>query len=256
VVLAVNQDAPVGGDHAEVGWAADLALLTGRIGGDAGGLLIVKNEANGQGVQDALYGTGFAGPEDLARARAALRAGTIKAVVLVGVDPAGLGDLAADLRLADFTAAIDLFPTAATARADVVVPLCPIQEEDGTLVSFDGRITSVRRVFKPLAGFGNLEFLGETIVRTGGEPSTPAAVRAAMAAAHPLYRGLVGATGTAYLCDAAAISGIVRSFLLAPLDRPLALRTYEPTTTFSRIAQAALRARLMGQPAAEPVAAR
>jgi anaerobic selenocysteine-containing dehydrogenase len=256
VVLVVNQDAPVGGDHAEVRWAADLALLTGRVGGAAGGLLVVKNEANGQGVQDALYGAGFSGPEDLARARAALRAGTIKAVVLVGVDPAGLGGLAADLGQADFTAAIDLFPTAATARADMVVPLCPVQEEDGTLVAFDGRLTPVRRVFKPLAGFGNLEFLDETIARAGGQPIGLAGARAAMAAAHPLYRGLAGPTVSGYLCDAAAGSGAARSFSLTPPGRAGSLRIYEPATTFSRAAQAVLRARLAGRPADEPVTAR
>jgi formate dehydrogenase major subunit len=255
-ILVVNQDLPVGSDHADVRWAADLALLTGRTGGASGGLLVVKNEANGQGVQDAVYGGGFAGPEELARAQAGLRAGTIKGVVLVGVDPAGLGELAADLARAEFTAAIDLFPNTATARADVVVPLCPIQEEDGTLVSFDGRITAIRRVFKPLAGFGNLEFLAETLTRAGGEPLTLAATRAAMAAALPLYRGLGAATPAAYLCDQAAGSGAAMSFSLAPLAPSVSLAPYQSATTFSRVVESRLRARLSGQPVPEPCGTR
>jgi anaerobic selenocysteine-containing dehydrogenase len=252
----VNQDLPVGSDHADVRWAADLALLTGRTGGASGGLLVVKNEANGQGVQDAIYGGGFAGPEDLARAQAGLRAGTIKGVVLVGVDPAGLGELAADLARAEFTAAIDLFPNSATARADVAVPLCPIQEEDGTLVSFDGRITAIRRVFKPLAGFGNIEFLAEAIVRSGGEPLALAATRAAMAAALPLYRGLGAAPSTVYLCDQAVGSGATVSFSLAPLAPGSSLGAYESATTFSRVVESRLRARLSGQSVPEPCGTR
>ncbi len=74
-VIVVNQDVAVGSEHAEVRWAADLALLTGRTGGEKGGLLVVKNDANGQGVQDVIYDGGFATWADLMRAKTQLRAG-------------------------------------------------------------------------------------------------------------------------------------------------------------------------------------
>jgi predicted molibdopterin-dependent oxidoreductase YjgC len=248
VVIVVNQDAWMGSDHSDLRWAADLALLTGRTGGARGGLLVVKNDANGQGVQDVIYDGGFATPADLARAKAQLGSGKIKAVVLLGVDPAGIDGLDADLARMEFTAAVDLFPTAATARADVVVPLTPLQEEDGSVVSFDGRITAFKRVFKPLAGFGSVEFLAETLARAGGDRWDLAAVRQAIAAALPLYRSLASATPTAYLCDEASRQAAMRRFSLAPISPGRVGEAYQSATTFSRVAEAELRASLAGDP--------
>ena len=251
VVIVVNQDAGVGSDHAAVRWAADLALLTGRTGGAKGGLLVVKNDANGQGVQDVIYDGGFASWADLARAKAELRSGKIKGVVLLGVDPAGLDGLDVELAKAEFTAAIDLFPTTATARADVVVPLAPLQEEDGSVVSFDGRITVFKKVFKPLAGFGSVDFLAETLAQAGGDRLDLPAVRHAIAAALPLYRSLTSPTPTAYLCDEAAWHAALSRFAMAPLPSDHGGAAYQSATTFSRVAEATVRASLEVKPAAE-----
>lgn len=252
VVLVVNQDAAVGSDHADLGWAADLALLTGRTGGAKGGLLIVKNDANGQGVQDVIYDGGFAAASDLVRAKTQLAAGGIKAVVLLGVDPAGLAGAEADLAQAEFTAALDLFPTPATERADVVVPLTPLQEEDGSAVSFDGRITAFRRVFKPLAGFGTVEFLAEVLAHGGGVRDDLSSVRRAIAAALPLYRSLTSGTSPVYLCDEAAELPGMRTFAMPAIPSSQGTRAYQSATTFSRVAEAALRASLTDGPAPEP----
>jgi formate dehydrogenase major subunit len=251
VVIVVNQDAAVGSDHAAVSWAADLALLAGRTGGAKGGLLVVKNDANGQGVQDVIYDGGFADGTDLAQAKADLRAGKIKSVVLLGVDPAGLDDLAVDLAKAEFTAAIDMFPNAATERADVVVPLAPLQEEEGSVVSFDGRITAFTRAFKPLAGFGSVEFLAETLAQAGGDRLDLTAVRRTIAATLPLYRPLASAASTAYLADEAARHAGPQRFAMAPLPSGRAGAEYQSATTFSRVAEARLRGSLQAQPAAE-----
>jgi NADH dehydrogenase/NADH:ubiquinone oxidoreductase subunit G len=247
VILAVNQDAPVGNDHADVRWTADLALLTGRTGGPKGGLLVVKNDANGQGVQDVLYGGGFASPADLARARSLLDAGAFKAIVLLGVDPAGIAGLTAGLAAAQFTAAADLFKTTATEQADVAVPLCPIQEEDGSVVSLDGRITPFRKVFKPLAGFGTAEFLSEALAQTGGDRLDLTATRQAIAGALPLYRRLgAEAPAAVYLCDEATAGGAGRTFCMAPVSPSPAREAYQSATTFSRVVEARLRADLKG----------
>jgi formate dehydrogenase major subunit len=242
VVLVVNQDAALGSDGSEVRWAADLALLTGRTGGRRGGLLVVKHDANGQGVRDMLYGTGATTVADLVAAQARLRSGGFKAVVFLGVDPAGLGDLDASLAQAKFTAAIDLFPTAATARADVVVPLCPLAEESGSVVSLDGRLLKFERVFKPLAGFTTPEFLSEVKALSGGARLGPAAIRAAIAAALPLYRGIATEEPAFFLRDAAGIAtGRARfSAALLPTRRPGPAA--EPATTYSRRYDAQVRA--------------
>jgi formate dehydrogenase major subunit len=250
VVIVINQDAAVGSDHADLRWAADLALLTGRTGGGKGGLLVVKNDANGQGVQDAFYDGGFATGADLARAKAQLRSGKIKALVLLGVDPMGLADLDADLARAEFTAAIDVFPSAATERADVVVPLTPLQEEDGSVVSFDGRIASFKKVFKPLAGFNSIEFLAEALAQVGGDRPDLAATRQAIASALPLYRSLASGTPTGYLCDEAARHPRALAFAMAPVSSGPISGTYHSATTFSRVAEATVRASLAGNPVA------
>jgi formate dehydrogenase major subunit len=247
-VLVVNQDADVGSEHADLRWAGDLALLTGRTGGARGGLLIVKNDANGQGIQDVIYDGGFATGTDLAAARAQLRSGKIKAVVLLGVDPAGLAGFESDLAKADFLAAIDVFPNAATERADLAVPLTPLQEEDGSVVSFDGRITPFKRVFKPLAGFSSLEFLSEVLAQAGDPRLDMAAIHRAVTAALPLYRSL---SATAYLCDEAAAETAKRVFAMAPVSALPGGGAYESSTTFSRVAEATLRARLQAEPLAE-----
>ena len=246
VILAVNQDAAVGSDHADLRWAADLALLTGRTGGPRGGLLVVKNEANGQGVQDVLYDGGFTSAANLARAKALLAEGKIKAVVLLGVDPAGLEGLQAGLAGAEFTAAADVFATEATRRAEVVVPLCPLQEEEGSTVSFDGRIARFQKAFKPLAGFSNVDFLGQVLAAAGAERVSLAALRAAIAGALPLYAALGGEPETAFLCDEAVRQGGARTFTLAPLPSGLRPDPYRPVTTFSRVAETTLRASLAG----------
>ena len=246
VVLVVNQDASVGSDHADVRWAADLALLTGRTGGAKGGLLVVKNDANGQGVQDVFYGGGFTSAADLEKAKSLLAAGKIKAVVLLGVDPAGIDGLEAALGTAHFTAAVDMFRTSATDRADVVVPLCPLQEEDGCVVSFDGRITTFRKAFKPLTGFSNLEFLAEALAQTGGARLDLAATRTAIAKALPLYRALAVGAPTAYLCDEAASAGADRAFCMASVSSSTGCAAYQSATTFSRVAEAKLRTDLKG----------
>jgi NADH dehydrogenase/NADH:ubiquinone oxidoreductase subunit G len=198
-----------------------------------------------------IYDGGFATPTDLTQAKAQLRSGKIKAVVLFGVDPAGLADLETPLAQAEFLTAIDVFPNAATERAEIVIPLTPLQEEDGSVVSFDGRITTFRRVFKPLAGFSSVEFLGEALVRAGGARLDLAAIRQAIAAALPLYRSLASATPTAYLSDQAALQAAVRAFAMVPVSATPGGGTYQSATTFSRVTEATLRAKLVTDVVAE-----
>ncbi|WP_005034458.1 FAD-dependent oxidoreductase [Holophaga foetida] len=219
--VIVNRDAAAGSDGSELQWAADLALLTGA------GLLVVRNEANGQGFQDIVYGGGFASSDDLVKAQAALASGAIKAVVLLGVDPEAL-PCAEALAKVPFTAVLDLFGTEATERADVRVPLSPLAEEDGSTVAFDGRVIKFRRAFKPLAGFDNVSFLGEALQATGGTKLDLTGVRSAIVGLLPRYATLSSETPNVYLADAAP-----RAFCLAPmLGTPVS--SYASATTFTR----------------------
>jgi len=132
-----------------------------------------------------------------------------------------------------------------------VVPLAPLQEEDGSVVSFDGRMTVFKRAFKPLAGFGSVEFLAETLVQAGGDRLDLTAVRRAIAAALPLYRLLASEASTAYLADEAARHAGPQRFAMAPLASGRAGVGYQSATTFSRVAEARLRGSLQAQPVAE-----
>jgi formate dehydrogenase major subunit len=228
VVAVVNADATAGADAAPA-WAADLALLCG------GGLLVVRNDANGQGFRDVVYGGGVSGAGDIAQAAAAIRAGAIKAVVTFGVDLAALDGFANALAGVAFMAAIDLFKTGATEKADLTVPLCPIAEEDGSVVSMDGRIIKYKKAFKPLAGFTNLEFLTETLVQSGGERHDMASVRKAIAAALPLYATLTSDIPNVCLRDEVVKAGAKRSFCLAPVIPGARATPYAPATTYSRV---------------------
>nr|WP_320132212.1 FAD-dependent oxidoreductase [uncultured Holophaga sp.] len=219
--VIVNRDALSGSDGAELKWASDLALLSGA------GLLMVRNEANGQGFQDIVYGGGLTSSADLAKAKAALAAGSLKAVVLVGVDPEGLSCVE-ELARVPFRVAMDVFGTAFSDAADVVVPLAPLAEEEGSTVSFDGRILKFRRAFKPLSGFGNLDFLGCALQEAGGVAPDLAAIREAIAGQSPAYAGLS--------------SDLPQVFLAADRKRHLFLASwgagpavpYSSATTYSR----------------------
>ncbi len=100
----------------------------------------------------ALRGTAGAGA-DVAEA---LRRKQIKVAVVIGEDPLGAAalppDLAAGLSAAEFLVVADLFPTATTRAAAVVLPLSSAAETSGTLTNSERRVQSLRRAMPPLAG--------------------------------------------------------------------------------------------------------
>ncbi len=110
-----------------------------------GRLLVAEPEANSRGVR-AVFAQAGASQAGLDAARGA----RFRAVVALD----GLGELPA----ADFTARFSLLPPD-EGGADLLVPLTPLQEQDGTVTAFDGRTLAFRRAFKPLAGFDHVELL-------------------------------------------------------------------------------------------------
>jgi NADH-quinone oxidoreductase subunit G len=123
---------------------------------DGAGLLEVPDFANARGLREAGClpdaGPGLAevaapgkGTEEI---RAALEAGEIEGLVLVGVDPLrDFPDTAAwdnALNAAKFVVAFSTFATATAAKADVLFPLETHAEKDGTVTHPDGRLQRVR----------------------------------------------------------------------------------------------------------------
>jgi hypothetical protein len=117
-------------------------------------------------------------------------------------------------------------------------------------VSFDGRIAVFKKVFKPLAGFNPLQFLAEVLAQTGGDRPDLAATRQAIAGAMPLYGPLASPAPTTYLCDEAVRHPRARRFAMAPASPAPVGQGYASATTFSRVAEAAVRAKLAENPAA------
>jgi NADH-quinone oxidoreductase subunit G len=82
-----------------------------------------------------------------------VRDGAIKALILQGSDPArdvpdnGLAEEA--LAGAQFIVAIDLFVTASTSYADVILPAVAFTEKDGTVTNLEGRVQKVNQIVAP-----------------------------------------------------------------------------------------------------------
>ena len=73
---------------------------------------------------------------------AAAAKGDLGALVVAGVDPDDTADPAATLAAldaADFVVSLEVLPSAVTERADVVFPVAPVTEKEGTFVNWEGR---------------------------------------------------------------------------------------------------------------------
>jgi NADH-quinone oxidoreductase subunit G len=75
----------------------------------------------------------------------AARDGRLAGLLVGGVDPADLPDPAlaeAALAAADFVVSLELFPSAVTERADVVLPVASASEKAGSYLDWEGRVRS------------------------------------------------------------------------------------------------------------------
>jgi NADH-quinone oxidoreductase subunit G len=110
--------------------AANLLILTGRVGRADNGLIPVWPGANTQGAFDLGY-----------RAEATAEALRQKVVIMAGCDPLGTDPMAAEaLQGARFRVAVSLFPTASTESADLVLPRQSVPERDGTFTNGERRV--------------------------------------------------------------------------------------------------------------------
>jgi NADH-quinone oxidoreductase subunit G len=82
---------------------------------------------------------------DLTGILAAVRDGVLGGLLVGGVDPADLPDpglAEAALARAGFVVSLELFPSAVTARADVVLPVAAAPEKAGAYLDWEGRVRS------------------------------------------------------------------------------------------------------------------
>lgn len=155
-----------GQEAADGGWDQGLAaLLTAapQIAGSGSGLLAVGRQANAQGAADLGLLPGWlpgyraadsvtarealaslwaaAVPEGPGLDAAAMLGGGLKALYLLGTDPAGDDPrLAASLEATDFVVVQDLYLTESARRAHVVLPALSQPEREGSLTNFARRV--------------------------------------------------------------------------------------------------------------------
>ncbi|HEY63769.1 MAG TPA: NADH-quinone oxidoreductase subunit NuoG [Caldilineae bacterium] len=78
--------------------------------------------------------------------------GSLKALYVMGADPASEGDwAAAALEKLDFLVVQDVFPTETARLADVVLPATTYAETDGTFTNMERRVQRAPRAFRPYA---------------------------------------------------------------------------------------------------------
>jgi formate dehydrogenase major subunit len=122
--------------------------------------------------------------------------GTIKAMVILGENPVMSDPDSAHVRealqSAEFFMAIDIFPTATTELAHVVLPAASFAETDGTYTNSERRVQLVRKAIEPIAGKTNSQIIQELSTLIGYEMSyrSPEEIFAEMAALTPSYAGI------------------------------------------------------------------
>jgi formate dehydrogenase major subunit len=226
VIFVCNADAMLGGGGNEIRWAYDTLLLAGR----TDSLIIARDDANRTGFQDIV----LAGARDdlPAAAREAIKAGKIKGALVVGQDLAQMDGGEKFLAGLDFLVAADMFGSSTTEKADVVVPLSPIYECEGSMVSFDGNVVKFDPVFEPLTGVGGFEFLAELLHEAGGTVHDVAGVKRDIARLNPAYEKLADESVAEFRLDIPEM--VPRAFFAAPVANEPG-SPYKSATTYSLV---------------------
>ena len=177
----------------------NLALLTGRIGKEGNGVLILGEKNNSQGAADL----GIIPQGDGKDAQAILGGcsdGSVKTLYIVGENPVvsypNRKKVEAALDGAEFIIVQDLFLTETAAKADVVLPACSFAEKEGTFTSVGGAVQRLNRAIKPVGqARSDFEIFTDLLGKLTGEASNEGIddVFGKIAATIPGYAGLTHA---------------------------------------------------------------
>jgi NADH-quinone oxidoreductase chain G len=185
----------------------NLALLTGKIGREGCGVLLMGEKNNSQGAAD-LGISPSAGGKNAAAIIDGCASGAIKTLYVAGENPVvsypDRKRVEAALDKVEFLIVQDLFLTETAAKADVVLPACSFAEKDGTFTSVGRAVQRVNRAIKPIGlSRSDFDILNQLSAVLGGSPAyiDSAAVFAEIAATVPAYQGIT----LAGLGDAGAV---------------------------------------------------
>lgn len=163
---------------------AAAAVVAGKVGAAYRGIILARTKNNSQGAVDM----GFVLPAD--DVNKAIDSGKLKALVIIGENPAICPENKALLQKLSFLAVYDIFGTETAAAADVVMPLVSSAETEGTYTSGDRLIQPVRAALQPKTGKDNLQLLADVLSYFGQQYDSATAVREAMAHEIPNYGGI------------------------------------------------------------------
>ena len=182
----------------------NLALLTGSIGKDAGGIFPIHEKNNIQGLLDMGVTpetvVGQRGPvrngKDLWGIIEGIEQGSIKALYTVGSDLLSFPDnnrIRKALSRLDLLIVQEIFPTETAALAHVVFPAASAAEKSGTFTSIDNRVQSLVRVVDPPGDArADWDILAELYSRfvLSRHPASTLEILAEIEATIPQYRGV------------------------------------------------------------------
>lgn len=210
--------------------AVNLSLLTGNIGRQGAGIILVAPKANSQGAIDMgvssrwlpgrqdindpeirkgfeeIWGRGLPteviGSDDILISS---EQGKIKALYLIGQnpilaypDPKRTEQI---LRSLDFLVVQDLFLTETAKLADVVLPAVSSAEKDGTFTNLDRRVQRLNRVICPASGWPDWQIIQELSNRLGLQMryNSTEEIRLEIGKVVPFYEGQWSDTEAGYL---------------------------------------------------------
>jgi len=152
---------------------ANLAILTGRIGKEGSGILVLGEKNNSQGAADlAIHPTaGGRGAEAIIDGCAS---GAVKLLYIAGENPVvsypERTKTEKALDAAGFVVVQDLFLTETAERADVVLPASSFAEKCGTFTSAGRHVQRIRKAIKAVGqSRSDREILADLVARISGE---------------------------------------------------------------------------------------
>ncbi|MDD2366501.1 MAG: molybdopterin-dependent oxidoreductase [Desulfuromonadaceae bacterium] len=159
--------------------AANLAIITGKLGEEGSGVLCMSEKNNGQGAVDM----GFYPQDGGMTAQQILDScvdGKVKTLFIAGENPLvsypDSKKVKSALDKVEFLVVSDLFMTETAELADVVLPACSYAEKEGTYTSLDRRVQYVKPAIRKLAqSKSDFEIISQLISKIDGKESgTPA----------------------------------------------------------------------------------
>jgi predicted molibdopterin-dependent oxidoreductase YjgC len=148
ILIGTGPWSPLEGEAIAIA-SSNLALITGHMGKESSGILILLERCNSQGVIDLGSLTGKNGREDLLKKA---EEGKLKTLYLVGKNPLASSSSQGNHTLEKVQLLIvqDLFMTETAKKAHVVLPACSFVEKGGTFTNLERRIQKLNPLRSPL----------------------------------------------------------------------------------------------------------